>query len=320
MKNLKRVSFLLLSMTLLFSACTKENVNPIDGELVTDKEFKFIETALSDHYDESTIPISIDFKDKLLYIGDEDMNISTFDTDLTYIDLVQTQGGAPIYAYTLRHKRQSGFFIHNQQYNYVMAFDENNHRYAELNELPNLANEFVSAITVDKNDNLFLIYDHNTLHKYSSDLGVPIASNSSIGDYFDHGKYGFEIMSITADNYDNIYISVDVHDQNGEGYDRVLQFDNDLNFIRSLGGNFTFNGPCGIAFDSANNMYVASRWQNAVKIFDTDFSFLAMNRVSDSPRQSEGELGEPIGICINNDKVYITEKAMHRISIFTAYN
>ena len=248
------------------------------------------------------------------------MDISIFDKDYTFLGLVETQGDAPIYAYTLRHRRQNGFFIYNQHYNYMMCFDENRHRVCEINNLPDLENEFISAIDVDIFDNVFLVYDHNTINKYDCDFNGPNASSTNISELFEHGTYPFEIMSICVDNNQNVYIAVDVDDENGEGYDAVLHFDNELNFVRHLGGNGTFNGPCGIAFDAANNMYVVNRWNSVVKVFNTDFEPVAISGNMDSPGAQNGKLDEPIGIRINKNRVYITERNNHRISVFTAYN
>lgn len=320
MKNYKKLFSLLLCLPFLLLACEKDNDKKQDDPLPTKKEFSFIETSLSDYYTLDITPISIDFKDDQLYIGDEDMDISIFDTDYTSLGLVETQGGAPVYAYTIRHKRQSGFFIYNQHYNYMMCFDENNHRVCEVNNLPDLENEYISAIDVDIFDNLFLIYDHNTINKYDAEFTGPLASANNIGDLFEHGTYPFEIMSIAVDKNQHVYIAIDVDDENGEGYDAVLEFDNELNFQRKLGGNWTFNGPCGIAFDAANNMYVVNRWNSAVKVFNTDFEQVAISGPIDSPGAQNGKLDEPIGIRINDGKVYITEKNNHRISVFTVYN
>lgn len=320
MKNLKRLTFLLFSMSILFASCTKENVRSNDENPMTEHEFQFIESSLSDYYSSDHSPISIDFKNDQLYIGDEDMTIHIYDEDYTYEGKVETQGGAHIYAYTLRHKYHDGFFIYNQEYKYLMAYDKDNHRYAELNELPALDNEYISAIDSDVNDNLFMIYDHNTIHKYSSDLNEPLAVHTDIKNLFNHGKYNYEIMSISVDNDQNIYISIDVHDQEGEGYDVVLQFDNNLSFLRIIKGERAFDGPCGIAFDNANNMYVVNRWSSVVKVFNNEFEQIAISGPEYSPSNGRGMLDEPIGIRINNNKVYITEKKNHRISVFTAYN
>lgn len=320
MKDFFKRLCLLLCLPFLLLACEKDNDKKQDEPLPTQREFSFIETALGDYYTSDITPVSIDFKGDQLYIGDEDMDISIFDKDFTYLGLVETQGGAPIYAYTLRHRRQNGFFIYNQYYNYVMGYDEDRHRVCEINNLPDLDNEFISAIDLDRLDNVFMIYDHNTIHKYDYDLNGLLASATNIGDLFEHGNYPFEIMSICVDNNQNVYIAIDVDDENGEGFDAVLQFDNELNFTRHLGGNWTFNGPCGIAFDDANNMYVVSRWHSAVKVFNTAFEQVAISGPIDSPGAQNGKLDEPIGIRINGNNVYITEKNNHRISVFTAYN
>lgn len=320
MKNYKKLISLLLCLPFLFLACEKDNDKKQDEPLPTKKEFKFEETALSDYYSLDVTPISIDFKDDQLYIGDEDMEVTIFDKDYTYLGSLETQGGAQINAYTIRHRKQNGFYIHNQHYNYLMCYNEFGHRVCEVNNLPDLDNEYIAAIDVDISDNLFLIYNHNTIHKYDNELLGLVASHTDIGDLFEHGNYEFKIMSICVDNNQHVYIAVDVFDENGEGYDAILEFDNELNFQRHLGENWTFNGPCGIAFDNANNMYVANRWHHTVKVFNADFEQIAISGPIDSPGAQNGKLDEPIGIRINDGKVYITEKNNHRISVFSTYN
>ena len=101
--------------------------------------------------------------------------------------------------------------------------------------------------------------------------------------------------------------------------DAVLKFDNDLNFIKAIGGNWLLNGPHGIAFDDNNYMYVANRWHSVVKVFNKNMELVSMSGEIDSPGDADGLLDEPIGIGIVDDKVYITEKENHRISVFTTY-
>jgi hypothetical protein len=320
MKDYNKLLCLLLFIPFLLLGCNKDDDTKQDDPLPAKKEFSFIEITLSDYYNLDITPISIDFNDDKIYIADEDMDISIFDEDYTYLGLVETEGGANIYAHTIRHRHQNGFFIYNQEYNYMMRYDEDCHRVCEINNLPDLDNDFICAIDVDNLDNVFMIYDHNTIHKYDYDFNGPLASATNIGDLFEHGNYPFEIMSICVDNNQNVYIAIDVDDENGEGYDAVLQFDNQLNFMRHLGGDSTFNGPCGIAFDNANNMYVVNRWQCTVRVFNTAFEQVAISGPLNSPGAQHGRLDEPIGIRINNNRVYITERKNHRVSVFSAYN
>ncbi len=318
MKIFTKLFCLLLCLPLFLLSCNKDDEKQ-DDQPPTALEFKFIETALSDYYNLDKIPISIDFLDDQLYIADTEMEVSIFDDDFSYDRILTNSGNNPIKAYTVRFKRQSGFYIHNQNYNYLMCFDEIGHREAELNNLPDLDNDFISAMAIDLFDNVFLIYNSNTIHKYNSDLSGPVSSLTMIGNLFEHGTYPFEIMSICVDNNQKVYIAVDVDDEQGEGYDAVLKFDNDLNFISSIGGDWLFNGPCGIAFDTKNYMYVVSRWHSVVKVFNTQLKLVAKSGEIDVSGDADGLLDEPIGIRINDSRVYITEKENHRISVFTTY-
>jgi hypothetical protein len=320
MKAFKKLNCLLLCLPFLFLACEKDNDKTQDELPPAVHEFTFIETALNDYFTENTSPLSIDFKNDQIYIGDIDMNINHFDNDYTYLGLLQTSGLANINANTVRFKRIDGFYVHNQEYNFLMCYDATGHREGEINNLPDLDNQYITAIDCDLFDNVYLIYDSQTIHKYNADLSGPTIIRSNIGDLFEHGVYDFKIMSIAVDNEQNIYISVDVYDDQGEGYDAVLKFDNQLNFLESIGGNWAFNGPCGIAFDDANYMYVVNRWNAVVKVFNNQMELVTMSGEIDLPGADDGLLDEPIGIRIDNKKVYITEKGNHRISVFTSFN
>lgn len=317
MKSFTKLFYLLLCLPIFLLSCNKDDEKQDDLPPAA-PEFKFIETALHDYYDLDKTPISIDFLDDQLYIADNEMEVGIFDDDFTFVRIFTNSGNVPIKAYTVRFKRQSGFYIHNQNYNYLMCFDESGHREAELNNLPDLDNDYISAMDIDLLDNVFLIYNSNTIHKYNPDLSTLI-STTTLGDLFDHASYDFTVMAIAVDNNQNVYVSIDVNDTQNEGLDAVLKFDNELNFVKSIGGNWLFSGPCGIAFDNNNYMYVVNRWHSVVKVFNTKLNSVATSGDIDVSGDTDGLLDEPIGIRINNNRVYITEKENHRISVFTTY-
>lgn len=320
MKAQIKLICLLLCLPFLFLACEKDNDKKQDELPPATHEFRFIETALSDYYTQDKIPLTIDLNNDQLYIGDIDQEISIIENDYTPLGIVENDANKTISANSIRFKRENGFFTYNQNFNYVMCFNGDHHRENEINDLPDLDNQYIAAIDVDVFDNLFLIYNHNTIRKYSSDLSGPISTITNIGNLFNHGIYDFKIMSICVDNDQDVYIAIDVYDEGGEGLDAVLKFDNDLNFLRTLSGIWLFDGPCGIAFDKENYMYVVSRYQSVVKVFNREFKLVTMSGEMDVSGSDNGLLDEPIGIRISNNRVYITEKGNHRISVFTSYN
>ena len=322
MKSFKIIVCLLFCLPLFFLSCSKDNDEKQDELPQVVHEFKFLETAFNDFYNNNLTPASIDFNnDDQFYIGDDNMGVTIFDADFTYLGELKNLHGVNISTNIVRFKNDGGYFIYNPELRYLRCYTSTGRREVEINDLPDLDNMYVNAINIDRQTRLFMIYDHQTIHRYNANLSGPVAVSESIGSLFEHGEYSFQITSIATDQFNKVYISVDVDDTQGEGYDAVLKFDADLNFITSIGGNWTFNGPHGIAFDEANYMYVVNRYDHVVKVFDTDFNLATMSwETLDDPGSTGGQMNQPIGIRINDDKVYVTEMVNHRVSVFTTYN
>lgn len=321
MKSFKIIVCLLFCLPFFFLSCSKDNDEKQDVLPTTIHEFKFLETVFGDFYTNNLTPVSIEFNDDQFYIGDDQLAVTNFDADHTYLNELKNLHGVKIITNIVRFKKTGGYFIYNPEFKYLRCYSEIGNREGEINGLPDLDNMYVNAIDLDRQTRLFMIYDHQTIHRYNANLSGPVAVSENIGSLFNHGEYGFKIMSIATDQFNKVYISVDVNDTQGEGLDAVLKFDADLNFITSIGGNWTFNGPHGIAFDEANYMYVVSRYHHVVKVFDTDFNLVTMSWENlDDPGSTGGQMDQPIGIRINDSKVYVTEKNNHCVSVFTTYN
>ena len=71
----------------------------------------------------------------------------------------------------------------------------------------------------------------------------------------------------------------------------------------------TFYCPEGIAIDPATNLlYICDRGNNRVQVFDKSFRFLFL---------FSEEICDPDGICINQEKVYITQRKTHLLNVYT---
>ena len=98
---------------------------------------------------------------------------------------------------------------------------------------------------------------------------------------------------------------------------RVQVFDSDLNFVRSFGTRGDdpdqFDKPWDIDFDTQGNIYVVDLNKNKVLMFREDGQYL---RHFGQKGQGEGELSDPIGLCVSGDYVYVTEWGNDRVSVF----
>ena len=71
----------------------------------------------------------------------------------------------------------------------------------------------------------------------------------------------------------------------------------------------TFYCPEGIAIDPATNLlYICDRGNNRVQVFDKCWEFLFLF--------NEG-ISDPDGICINQERVYVTQRKTHLLNVYT---
>ncbi|AVX30946.1 MULTISPECIES: hypothetical protein [unclassified Carboxydocella] len=97
---------------------------------------------------------------------------------------------------------------------------------------------------------------------------------------------------------------------------RVQIFDNKGKFIKILGENESNKGeiltPRGITQDEQGNIYVVSGLENRVYVFDKNGKF----RFNFNETANGDTLGLPSGIAYSGRKVYVTEYANKRVSVF----
>ena len=92
----------------------------------------------------------------------------------------------------------------------------------------------------------------------------------------------------------------------------VYIFDDKDQLVRKFGSkgsnNGQFSGPCGVAFDSHNHLYVAD-CNNKIQKFDITGKYLL--NFSDGQK-----LSSPFGVVVQSGKLYIAESGNKRISVF----
>ena len=74
-----------------------------------------------------------------------------------------------------------------------------------------------------------------------------------------------------------------------------------------------FCSPYGVAFDADNNLYVVDGGNHRVQKFDVTGEYILQ---FGSKGSSDGQLNNPHGVVIHNDKVYVADCNNHRISVF----
>ena len=97
----------------------------------------------------------------------------------------------------------------------------------------------------------------------------------------------------------------------------VYIYDDKDQLVRKFGSkgsnNGQFNVPRQVAFDSHNHLYVVDNGNHRVQKFNTSGDYLLQ---VGSKGASDGQLSNPLGITVHNNKVYIVEHGNKRISVF----
>ena len=96
----------------------------------------------------------------------------------------------------------------------------------------------------------------------------------------------------------------------------VYIFDDRDELVRKFGSHGSNNGqfrvPVGVAFDSHNHLYVVDYGNHRVQKFDTNGNYL----LQFGKGASDGQLNNPYGVTVHNDKVYVADYGNKRISVF----
>ena len=165
------------------------------------------------------------------------------------------------------------------------------------------------GVTVDKDDNIYVVEYSNRVNKFSSD-GEFVAAVGSPGS----GNLQFSSpVGICYNRRDNnLYVP-------DNGNHRIQVLSTDLTFVRCFGtlgnGNGRLHSPYYATFDSANNLYVTEYTNHRVQVFTAEGQFLR----TFSQKANGQKLNRPWAIAIDSsDTVYVSENGPHYVSVFTS--
>lgn len=102
------------------------------------------------------------------------------------------------------------------------------------------------------------------------------------------------------------------------GNHRIVVYDNDGNYLRSIGSKGTgeglFSGPMGITIDQKGHIYVADTNNHRIQIFRRNGNFLRQ-----FPVRINGKNIRPVDIAVSptGDKVYVTGNTNHKVMIYS---
>jgi len=311
MKNLILNFFLFIAASTLLFSCSDDN----DNDKPDYPSLGYIQTALKDFYTPRKPPLSVDIYNNRIYIGDNNTVINVFDKDFNLTGKLTDANGQVIKADIVRFNSDGSFFVHNVRDLSVSYYDATG-ALINMTHTKDLGNNHIEPIAADDQGRLFVNYDNHVIRKYNSDLSKVLKVSEDVGTLFDTGGGEYAIRGVCVDKNNNVFITVDV---NVVMMDAVLKFDNDLNFITSVGGEGDFNNPHGIEADNNGNIYVVSRYQHKVKVYDNDLNFLEATSDSEDPGDSNGMMNSPIGIGIDGTTMYVTEDGNHCITTFRTY-
>ncbi len=166
----------------------------------------------------------------------------------------------------------------------------------------------VFGITVDQDDNIFVVENSNCrIHKFSEE-GVLLATAGSKGNRNLEFRCVYDICYNRGNN--NLYV-VDY------GNGRIQVLTTDLKFVQCFGACKSENGqlqkPKYAAFDSANNLYVTDN--HRVQVFTANGQFLR----AFSQKENGQKLNHSWAIAIDSsDTVYVSEYWSNCVSVFTS--
>jgi hypothetical protein len=228
MKNYHSFFFVVVVAMLLTAGCKKtETADPP----APPASLSVVDYVLTNAYSTNVYPISPYIcENNSLFLTDIDGSILIYDLDFNYIDqFVDGNNKTPI-GHVYQHNSQGEIFIYNHWAHELEKYDANRNYLKEIDNLPDLEDR-TWAFAIGANDDVYVLGD-SIIYRYDSDLNF-INQTTDISALFNHGSYSFRLSGITCDNQGNVYVTADVNDTAGEGYDSFLKFDNALNFIRS---------------------------------------------------------------------------------------
>ena len=165
------------------------------------------------------------------------------------------------------------------------------------------------GVTVDKDDNIYVVEYSNRVNKFSSD-GEFVAAVGSQGS----GNLQFSVPHGICYNRkdNNLYVT-------DQGNNRIQVLSTELKFVRCFGspgdGNGQLKNPLYASFDSANNLYVTDHYNHRVQVFTAEGLFLR----TFSQKANGQKLSRPWAIAIDSsDTVYVGENGPNHVSVFTS--
>ena len=169
--------------------------------------------------------------------------------------------------------------------------------------------KYPAGVTVDDDDNIYVVDNHNhCIQKFSSD-GRFVASV---------GIYGSNPLQF------NYALGIGFNKKNGKLYvcdrdnHRIQILGTDLTLYCSFGSSGSgfgqFNCPYNIAFDRSGIVYVADINNHRIQVFTPEGLYLRKFGCEGSGAE---KLSSPTGIAIDGDQVYITEHGNNRVSVFS---
>jgi streptogramin lyase len=134
---------------------------------------------------------------------------------------------------------------------------------------------------------------------------------------------------IAFDSAGNIYVSDGAGNvwTGSSGNHRIQIFDSTGNYLNTIGvtgvpgsDNSHFDGPCHIAMDDSDRLYVADTHNHRIQIFDvTDPmspSYVATIGVSGEAGSDNDHLSSPAGVTTDAGYIYVADTWNHRVQVF----
>ena len=306
---------LIFLLVIAFSSCEKDKDDPPTAQPA--QALDIDRYVLGSHFSHNDYPIDLTFNiDGDLLVTDNQNKIWIFNSDFEPLGKLEDDQGNELFARTLILGDNGDLYLYHHYDLTLKRYNKNGSLLAELN---NLQNHYVDGrarpMCLAPNGLIYFIRNDSTIITYNPDLSPAAFEITGVDKLFEHGTYTYQLMGITADDMGNIYLTANVNDTAGEGYDAVIKFDPSLNFDTAIGGNWMFNSPLGLCFD-AGYLYVVNRAHSCVKVFDRSLQKIDQTQPNDMGGSSGGKMEQPLNIILASQKFYVTDRENHNLAIF----
>lgn len=142
----------------------------------------------------------------------------------------------------------------------------------------------------------------------SSYDGTILIFDSGLSAFSTLGTFTYPLYDIAFDSYGTLYVA------EGGNSDIIWKYDNEV-WTSWLNG---FSEPDGVAFDLADNLYVADTQNNCIKIFDSNGDPITTWCGWDSTGGGENDqfFATPSGISVDSSGIYVADLGNDRIVKF----